>query len=300
MRKSGKRFLTLKAIKLITGGKSVSYRAVYEDGWWYQVSLDVSCLELQTAPMTLGYAEEQKARLQTDIFEVADELGLHADVLAGGGHIHFGAERTFGDGKEGAALLRDFMVDLYNHPLAMEVFDNDFVNAPVLGQLPLECRRAFVDVIRQFDEGKLYADTEGELGHLSGLVSSIRTDVYTRENREPPSGIPRKYQAVNLEHFDDEPSTRTVEIRSMRAQRSAHEFLQIARVFQRRLTHLRAQRRSTGKGPVPRDPEAVERGQAASDREAIIAEFKEFLAGANLAYTDYEELVEANLNERKD
>lgn len=301
------RFADLVKVTAVKDEKSglTAFRAEYSDGWWYQVSLDVSCLELQTKPMTLTYAaqKQQAQRMQTDIFDVAGELGLRADAAAGGGHIHLGLQGTFDSSVTDQVtmdqLFRDFIVDLANNAVALEALEHDPVNSPMIAHLSAGNREAFSRVIQDFDAGKLGGETAME--KCCWLAQGIRSRVYTEEFREPPSGKPQKYQALNVERsYNPNPETpdetRTIELRALRAQRSADEFLKIARLFQARLDYLRKQRLAGEKGPAVNIPDLSTR--AKSQNPAIRAAFKAFLQPTGLNQGDYSGILEENLKER--
>jgi hypothetical protein len=301
MKKGGERFTDLIKVAVIPISKGIdAYRAYYSDGWWYQVSLDVSCLELQTCPMSLAYAsgDKQEKRMQTDIFGVAKELRLKTHKDVGGGHIHIGLEGTFDSSDVDAEdlLFRDFIVDLSNHPHAMEIFDNDPINAPVLGQHGGDVKKQFARVIGEFDAKKIEGDTA--MDRILLLASRIRNEVYTEEFREPASGKAPKYQAINVERITRsvEAEDRTVEIRNLRAQRSADELVKIATFFQARIDFLRKQRKETGKGPEVKIPD---REHGMSEERKVLTEFQAMVEESGLQFSDYQDMANANLKERK-
>ncbi|HMQ64411.1 MAG TPA: hypothetical protein PKE06_27250 [Flavilitoribacter sp.] len=153
----------------------------------------------------------------------------------------------------------------------------------------------------------LYGDEKGVILEAIGEEYRVKLEnlsearVYTEEFREPPSGKPQKYQALNVERsYNPNPETpdetRTIELRALRAQRSADEFLKIARLFQARLDYLRKQRLAGGKGPAVNIPDLSSR--AKSQNTAIRAAFKTFLQPTGLNQGDYSGMVEENLKER--
>jgi hypothetical protein len=104
------------------------YTVTFADDWWYSMSLDPGVIETQTKPMTLEQAKgEAGVRIRKYVFDVASDLGLHAEASFGGGHIHLDVASTFGTNEQ---LFGDFVADFESEALAMEVFEHDPVNAP--------------------------------------------------------------------------------------------------------------------------------------------------------------------------
>jgi len=190
-------------------------RVIYNDGWWFQMSLDPSVVEIQTKPSTLKELTAIKDRIQNDIFESAKKVDLQPDLHAGGGHIHIGHKSALDDD---ARLFRNFVVDYANHPeLALGVLEDDLMNAPPIAALTAEQQEAFAEVIERFDQGKIKS--------IRRLAKEINENVFFTN---PHSAIapPAKYQAMNLSRISYwfPSADETIEIRALRAQTSA--FLQ--------------------------------------------------------------------------
>ncbi|HEX2572669.1 MAG TPA: DUF4157 domain-containing protein [Polyangia bacterium] len=273
----------------------------YEDGWWYKCSLDIACIETQTYKMSLGDAREHGwlERLHRDIFLIAEELGLHADKLTGGGHLHLDAKSTFGDDPH---LFRDFLVDFCNNPLALEVLENDPTNSPVLGQLREEVRGEFARVLGKFDKKmETYKGTGAQA--IADLAWDIERLVYKHAFSHLPTSeqfdTPEKYQALNVRRIVD-PSVqevdKTLEIRAIRAERSVQEFVLIARLLQARIAMLK-ERLSQHAAPLEFDQTAA-RSIEHSDPRLVLEAFKKYVEAAKLVWEDYEPLAIANLKER--
>jgi hypothetical protein len=248
----------------------------------------------RACPLTLAGAIGMRTRIQSDIFEFARKQQLIPDSMVGGGHIHLGLGYTFqGD----ARLFRNFVVDLYNHPLVMEVLDNDPINAPVLAQLPDECKNAFSELLQKHDTA-IHKSKTGEEGTrlILKFAEDMRRSVLTVCN-QPDFTPVSKLQAVSFERIsEDVPiQAQTIEIRSIRAQRSADEFILIGRLFEGRLNFLR---RSCA---FPKQLIAYQkktRGMNMSERKSIESEWNEYLTECGLIVKDYAALLKSNLDER--
>jgi hypothetical protein len=264
----------------------VAFRFHYEDGWWYQVSLDPGVLETQMPSMTLTEASGNVigARIERDVFVLADKLGLKSDASFGGGHIHLDVESAFGND---AQVFRDFIVDFESQAMAMEAFEHDPVNAPRVAQDTEFFRQAFVGVIKTFDK----ENQEEGLKAIKDLAADIEYRVYQRgkEEKDEDKG---KYNALNYRHLLKEGGLGTLEVRAMRAQRSLGEFLMQARMFVRRLELLEARRAAKAESPqfdprveVSRDPSVLE-GEG-----KVLKALREYITELKLETKEYEALA---------
>jgi Domain of unknown function (DUF4157) len=283
----------------IDKGGCPSIKFTYTDGWWYCCSLDIACIETQTFKMSLADAEQRGwlARLQSDIFAIADQLKLTTHVTTGGGHYHLDLGSTFGGDFN---LFRNFLVDFANNPLALEALENDPTNAPVIGQLQGDVRKMFRKLIKQFDQMNLATHFKTGNDAIVALADSLQYGVYkhafshlpTREQLDEP----HKYQAVNVTRTADKTvglPDKTVEIRALRAQRSVKEFLLVAQLLQARIAMLKR----LGEKRLDYDASAT-RSHEHSDPSAVIGAFRQYVEHAGLAFSDYEALVHANMAER--
>ncbi len=105
--------------------------------------------------------------------------------------------------------------------------------------LPESNQRAFRQIIAEVDSGRITTAEE--------LARRIQSEVYTwtKANWNPP----KKYQAFNVTRIADpswDVSERTFEIRSIRPQKSAAEYLMLTKMLEGRIEYLK-----TRKQPVP-------------------------------------------------
>ncbi|MDR3606537.1 MAG: hypothetical protein P4M08_04050 [Oligoflexia bacterium] len=214
-----------------------TYRVKYSDGWWFEIGTDPKVVEMQTAPSTLEELERHRDRIQTDIFGSAEKAGLQdASKIFGsgwaGGHIHVGASSAL-DGD--ARLFRNFLVDSANHAeLGAGIFSNDWSNAPPIAALPEKNQANFLKIVQDFDQDKIRG--------IKALAQKISSEVYdtTVDKKIAP---PQKYQAFNVTRIvngEFGEKEQTIEIRAMRPQASADEFIDETRLIQMRLEFLRA------------------------------------------------------------
>jgi len=204
------------------------WKVSYRDGWWFQISVDPSVVEIQAKPVTLSEFTKYRDRIQNDIFAVAESIDLKPDKASGGGHIHIGTQAAF---EEDPKLFRNFLVDYTNHPeLAFGILEEDMKNALPFAKLSEDQRASFAKLIEAFDQKPVSVES---------LARSIETKVYRDV---------RKYNAINLRRTAKYGFARskTVELRAIRTQLSADEYLLHLRLIEPRLTYLKSL-----KDPVP-------------------------------------------------
>jgi hypothetical protein len=272
-----------------------AYKVVYKDGWWFQLSLDVACIETQTFKMSLEDAQARGwlVRLDRDLFGLAAKLGLHADKLTGGGHIHLDLTSTFGGNH---LLFRNFLVDFCNNPFAIEALENDPENTPVVAQLLRDHRETLATILKQFDKQKALTGLEA----IKWLADHIAKKVYLVAFNHLPEELqldpPEKYHALNVDRIvgNKDPSLMTLEVRALRAQRSVAEFVKIAQLLQARVQLLKSK---LSEGPIAFNPE-LQREKDHSEAVVVCDAFKVYVEQCKLAWNDYKELAVLNLDER--
>lgn len=208
-----------------------TYKFTYPDGFWFVVATDPGCLEIQTKPSTYAQYKKYKNIIQSDLFDSAASLGMFSDKDVGGGHIHIGMKSAF-DGD--AVLFRNFVADYANHgELNSGIMDNDRAKAPILDDLNRNQRKAFKELLFDFDNGKAKVKT------IKGFAKSLEKEVYYKT---PMGWDPSfKYQALNVHRvYGDEFSeaARTVEIRAQAAQKTFEDYLKQIQLYEKRIKFL--------------------------------------------------------------
>jgi hypothetical protein len=216
----------------------LNYKILYPDGWYFVIATDPGVVEVQTKPSTEKQIEKNLKRIQADIFDTAFKSDLFpASRFLGqkwaGSHIHVGAISAFGKNESSVRLLKNFMVDFTNHPeLALGIFTEDLVNAPPLHKLPREQQENFKKIIHDVESGKINS--------IHDFAKKIRKTVYnvTIHNLAPTT----KYQAFNINRIDPayfKDNEQTFELRAMRGQDSALDFLIEVKLINSRLNYLK-------------------------------------------------------------
>lgn len=218
-----------------------AHKFTFENGWWYIVSRDDGCIELQTQPMTQteGYRDRITQAALELIFEIAasDKLTLthteanrargwqdqrlRTDPLIGGGHLSMDRATTFGNH---ARAFRNYLVLYVNNHNFWKGFDDDEVNAPMVTELPRAFRREFVAIIGEFDAA--YTDPNQPDWTIDQLATAIQARVYKYARQSNQIGSDEHYQAINLEHLNDPtPAKQRMEMRRFRAQTDFNDFM---------------------------------------------------------------------------
>lgn len=270
-----------------------AFKVTLKEGWWYQVTLDPSCLEVQTCPMTLTTLRNLRGAIQANIFDVAKntlELEDHRD--GGGGHMHLGILRTFG---RDALLFRNFFVDLCNNPLVLVAFDDDTINAPLLRERPRAVQAAFAEGLEAMDDRFLSASPASGQDLIVAFAEMLHgAKIYGCHEQGFKGDDTKHYQGLNVERVVTQPEvSRTIEVRRLRAQESVDEFILIGAMFEARIRYLHGAHARETIAFEPGDPI----GPAYAEGDVARA-LKQYLGVAGVDPTPYQRLWQRNFGER--
>lgn len=205
-------------------------RVIYSDGFWFQVATDPGVIEIQTKPCTLKEWKKNQARVQRDIFDLGEEIGLKPNWNAGGGHIHIGASAFEND----PLLLRNFMVDFFNHTeIPNGAMEEEPGQSLPFSELPVAKKKLFNKLLQQLDGKEITMDQ---------FLNSVSKDIYSTYFSDLKREWHPKYVAFNIERMIDPAipeGERTVEIRSIRTQLSADQFVKLTELFEKRMEFLK-------------------------------------------------------------
>jgi hypothetical protein len=202
-----------------------------------------------------------------------------------------GVRSAFGDD---ARLFLRYFVDYANHAeLAYGIFRKELRKAPPLAALPPASHLALREIIAEVESGRLRGVAE--------LAAAIDRRVYNVSLAPPEWGSPQHNQALALNKITNartafgglsafffpfltspEPTDQPFEIRAMKAQNSADEFIRLAELFESRVAFLRAQQ-----GPVVFAPPEL---ATLTEREAV-RRFRAYLAETGVDPTPYRDLL---------
>jgi hypothetical protein len=249
-----------------------SYRVIYNDGFWYQLSYDPGVVEVQVKPSSAPLLREQMGRLQHDLFDTAARVGLRPKRWAEN-HLHTGAEAAWGLNLK---LIRNFLVDGVNHPELSYLFAMGLHNAPPLISLPPGKHKAFAEIVAAVDSG--------EIKTLDEFVQKVRRRVYN-DTLDYDFMVtdwegPQKYQQWNIERLKRKykKGERTIENRAMPSPRSARDVADLTELLDARIEYLLAK----GEKPIPLLPRPEELPRAEQVRR-----FKAYVEEAGLSMRRY-------------
>ena len=200
------------------------------NGWSFVVSTDPGVMELQMPPSTVDFYRHYQRDMQDAIFASASNVNMFPAEFRGGGHINLSMS-TF-DGNP--LLLRNFLVDLYNHnELFLGAFGYDTHNS-LSYSLFIEERKL---QIKHFLETVDLDDVS--VSDLPILVARIQQNVKDRFLVQwRPDSAPRiKGFAVNFNHVDQTPFSR-IEIRAVRPQASMDMWVRQIALLEARIKYL--------------------------------------------------------------
>lgn len=207
-----------------------AYRVTFSDGWYFNISVDMAVLEVQTAPLTSQGFRSRQEQIQKEIFDSAAQMGLIPHEVDGCGHIHLGLAESFDNNSE---LFRNFIVDYANRPeLTFGILGNQIENSPPIAALKTHQRQAFQEVINAFDQMP---------GTILDLAKQIELKVYT-ESIVKSWGGAKYYQALRFTRFTEGRVTdaeATVEMRGFRPQQNTQEFVLETELLEARLKYLK-------------------------------------------------------------
>jgi hypothetical protein len=258
------------------------FRVVFPDGFRFNLTRDHRVIEITGDPIAQADLKVHTQKLTEVLLPAGQRIGLRPAKHTGGGHLHFDFQAFF---KNDPRLLRDFLVDAFNHQEIYRVFFGGQVdNAPTLWQLPDSSRQAFLQLIEDFDRGPF---------SIFELIQRLESEVYhqTANARYSP---PQKYQAISFIHALS--GHQTVEFRHVRPYQNGEQVRLISEALLARRDFLRGQREQ---GVVP-SPEVSQVAEVLEDLNKEWFRAREFLEESHLNLSRYlalfpEETLEKSL-----
>jgi len=217
-----------------------TFRFTFADGYWIDVGTDVACVEFQGKPLTLAGMYKQRDRIQSLIFDTADQIGL---VIAedGSGHYNAGTQSSFGE--SGLAML-SYIADYSNFPeLSLGALGFNLSTAPPMALLPLKQRKAFESIVRRWHLYRIESPELARFLHPEFVTEMLINNVYTEAKM--PGFVGYHDQALNVETMANMDWLLTehlhrwrLEHRVDRVQKSFDHFILRAELFELRMRHL--------------------------------------------------------------
>lgn len=206
------------------------------NGWWFDAGEDLGgVVEVKTIPGSVDFFRKFERDMQDAIFASASNEGFFPAMFQGGGHVNIGLGAF--DGND--LLLRNFIVDLYNHnELFMGVFNYDTSNALPFDLLNPEVRRQMKAEIRAFDQAATTVNSTSAqirlMLDLQGIQARSIDSLAVRWNRKTERG---KQFAVNFTHVNMNSEGR-IELRGFRPQANMDMWIRQIDLLYHRLMYL--------------------------------------------------------------
>ncbi len=268
----------------------------YKDGFFFEVTLDPYCLEVMLKPTTREDLLAHEKIIQSDLFDLMATLDLIPHRHEGGGHLHMGAESSFG---QDVLLFRNWIVDQANHSeLALGAMEKDRDNAEALVNLSRAQREELARIIAEVDAKMiktprklataLYARVFFEGKPATGArimaakywqVNALRMAYLDTWDTLDANERWKDYEAWIL--YDEvEKKARTIENRALRSQMNARELMDDVTLFEKRLVFLKSLNR-----PIPLSQDFID-GKLPSLQQAT-QQFYQFVVQSGCDPKDY-------------
>lgn len=222
-----------------TGGKwGPEFHVLMRDGWWFQISYDPLCVEIQTKPSTLQELYRREKIMEDLIFASAREAGLKT-LPNRSSHMNTGARSAF---KYDVRSLFNFFVDNANNPeLATGVFRNNWNTSPPLIASHENAGPVIESIQNRIEKRQIKSFAQLAITIESELHSTILNPQYNSKRNQDLTF--RKLKSIRQRSWfsifaeDDMP----IERRAVRAVRSFHEFILHAELAEHRIEWIKKQ-----------------------------------------------------------
>lgn len=199
----------------------------FEDGFYFTIGNDSCVIEINARPETINGFKKASHYIEEFVFVLGKQMGLEPHIKVGQGHIHISRLAFL----ENGFLLRNFFVDFQNRPeIIYGALGNHLFNSPPLSAQKREQRVELNDFLEELDQRGSYTIEE--------FVNGIHQRVYT-STIAAEWGRPEFYQAFNMTRLLLALEKATLEIRSLRPQRSVREYELLTKLFSAWIEHLR-------------------------------------------------------------
>jgi hypothetical protein len=272
--------LKLVQLKLCVDGRCTArlndtergVRVSYDDGFWFEIHHDPKVVEVTARPGTVEETRRQRNRMQSDIFDFLGSLNYRPHARIGGGHLNMGLESAFGGD---AMLLRNYIVDLLNHPeLGNGVLrDRSPRVSPTYEGVPRELREQIQWAIARFDRSSVKS--------VDRLLSMLEEPMVRNLDGGPRNFVLAIYHAI---HGD--PKSRRLEHRGVGPQQDVDRYLLEIELLEARVEHLK-----TIETPIP-----LRRRRRLTPEESV-RNFHEYVTQSKKEWSRFQPLITERLRE---
>lgn len=246
----------------------------FENGYYFTIGNDSCVIEVNGRPETINGFSKVKHYLDEFVFDLGKQLALEPHERTGQGQIHVSRQAL----EENARLLRNGFVEFQNKPeIIFGALGNHLYNSPPLSAQKVEQRVALRDFLYELDSKDYYT--------IEDFVNGIHQRVYT-STVATDWGSPQYYQAFNMTRLLLPPEKATLEIRSLRPQRSTREYELQTKLIATWIEHLKKLDKLIEYNMSDR--------YKFSDIEIVDGYYK-WIEELKLPWNDYKELLPPNL-----
>lgn len=235
----GQKCKTLGCKVLSVDGKwGKEYRVQLNSGWWFQISYDPLCVEIQTKPATLQELYLNQEIAQDLIFDSAAKAGLEVKPNRAT-HMNTGARSAFGYDLRN---LFNYFVDNANHPeFSSGVFRKNWNTAPPLVLSHPDAEPVINSIREKIENKKINSFSQLAKEIIKNLHSTFLSSQFNPRRNQDLSF--RKL--VELNESSALQNSKEIDVpferRGVRAVRSFQEFILHAEMIESRIAWVNAQ-----------------------------------------------------------
>ena len=225
-------------VSRVQGKWGNEYRVQLQDGWWFQISYDPLCVEIQTKPSTLLELYLHQELKEELIFGSAREAGLESRPNRAT-HMNTGARSAFG---YDLRSLFNYFVDNANNPeFSSGVFRQNWNTSPPLVLNDIDLDQRIKSIQTQIEKGQIKSFGQLAREIIRRLHSNFLSSQFN-PNRNQDLTF-RKLTSLTQEKKNPRYQETDVpfERRAVRAVRSFSEFILHAEMIESRIAWVKTQ-----------------------------------------------------------
>ncbi len=240
------------------------------NGFEVYLAYDAGVIEMQSSPISQAEWRKKIDLLQENVFDVLGSMGYFPHSHIGNGHLNMGLQ-YFADKP---MLLRNFIVDFFNHPglsIVLNTYNENLRNSQTFDQWIPRDQDRFREALQQLDAIPDFTIRDV----LEKLNPSLREKYIALAMRE--------VILYSWDQSDKLDSEARLEIRSLRPQANMTDFLKVIQIFESRVDYLSTLARPVPFQPPPRTKNGLE----------ALGQYAEYLEESGLKLKDFKSLLPA-------
>jgi len=243
------------------------------------ISRDEGVFEVQATPLTLEKWQEQEKIFQLAIFNSMKSAGQIPHERIGGGHLNIGLAFFL----DKPLLLRNFIVDFYNHPglgVVLNSLSENAAYSAYLDQASKLQKDHFIKQLALLDQIK-NPDFFDVVYHLGQALQNQMLALTIKNFDDNSDIVPEKMSRASFKkQFKISPTLR-MEIRALRPQANMSSFVQVMQIFDSKIETL-----ASIKKPI-----ALQKPKPIIDGWKALGQFADYLESSGLDWKNYRNLM---------